>query len=648
MSFVAFSWTKEDVPRRTTGGRKAIAFPSTGLPEASIRPSACSACPRAADHDVCQAIGIAVPYGETRYQRVPVNQRPTVQHVNELQAALWLAGYCAHGYIGDQYIYNVGESATNASQFTSVEILSASGSWLIVYGENPRRLNIGTSTVNPEWPFEAPAELRPPGITDEEWDVMKYGRLIPGSATFSLPVGAAVEFQYPSVLFQRLVPFIVEIDCDTDESPCEYRVRCSTTVANARRPYDNFFPPVEGKYFAKLRFEALTQARWLNVQAPSETQFSRASATFTTAAVHELLNNAGHSTRVLYPSMLAGALTVTLSLQAGGIETLSDGAAQALLSTTQSPSGWSTTIDLSAFDFGETYSQAAVAYLPQAVAGDAVRLPFQSSCSNAQRDPSGSFVHGDERHCARAGTATQFGTFRDECWQPECSGFALGDDGSGDDGGPAAIGPRSIGPSDMGDEDFWSGLWHRGDWFVQQGIPGISHHRNFSFGRPDNAGASIGSLCGGFSDTVPPGYYPLRDLFFGPVFGRRFELDDGDGNEAHALVMGAFYLAPYDHESQGGDSYVFDWSASPTLGAVADAVSSWNTKPDAIGGNIETDLARLPFRLTGATNVYTYGHGSSAMAASNERHANSEAFVVAMSLATEDDELADLIRARFS
>lgn len=627
MAFLSLDLDKSDAARGTTSGRKAVAFPTLdGITPTSVRPSGCAGCAHAAAHDVCEALAFLPPHGEGRYDRVPVDVRPDVQTMHDVQAALFRAAYCFQGYIGNELLYNVGASGDNGSQFVTYEVVSAAGDVLTLKGPNPKRVLIGSLRVNPEWPFPDPAT----GLTS---------RLVPEGREYALPAGASVEFSYPSVLERKARPMIVKVNPPaTDAATAEFTVIVDQTVENATSPLDLAFPPGDGKYWCRVRWEATSPARWLNLQAPHETQFTRHTAEFTSAAVHELLDTGGNSTRVLWPGMLPGAALVTMHRQGGGTELV--GAVASLLETVQTGTGtWETTIDLTGFDFVATYEKAVVVYHPEARAADDYRLPFQSSCSHSQVDFSGSYVHRGGRRCQLV-DSSGFEAYEGECWQPGCDGFALGNT-------VESYGSGEYLPDDMGDAGFWGGLWHRASWIVQQGVPGMSAARNFSLSRPSGGGPSVQSLCGAFVDEVPGGLFASRNEHESPKLGQLLEWTDEDGHERMGLWTGAFYGAGVLFDSDGPDKR---WVAgtTPAAGGIAAAVSGWGTKDEADGVAMNTGLARLPWRNVGRTSVYSFAGGGNAMGRTNEVHENSEAFIVAITKGLVFNDVAEQVRGRFA
>lgn len=627
MAFVELGISKSDVPRRSAeAGRGSLAFPATGLTEHSFRLAGCSGCVKASLHDACLAIGVQPSVGFSRYGYVPEANKPTVADLNKIQSALAIAYYSFQGYVGPEVRWNAG-GANNGSQSETYEIVSASGTTLTLRGRNPKRMQVGSSRLNPVWPFPDPVT----GST---------ARLIGDAVFHSLPVGAAVEFAFPSVLNEKVSPFIVSINPPESDSleDVEFSVECSVNVSNADEPFDEFYPPEDGKYYCTVRWEGLAPNDWKNFQAPAEEQWTARTVTFTTAEEHELLDTGGNSTRILWPGMIGRAVRVALTLADTSVNELSESQIRAILSVTDDgTASWESTIDLSGF----TFASAAVSFWCESRSGDTKRLPFFGTCVHAQADPSDSYNTTGGHRCT-AEESTGFANFTGAvCWKPSaCNRFAIGD-------AAESWGTLEFAPADFGDEQWLSNLWTAGAWVVVQGIPGISAVRNFSISKPAGALLGIQGLCGGFVDVVPEGIFPAKAPLFPPSMGQRETWTDGDGNHYQQIRTGAFYAAPLDLTATGGDLLHWTVGTTPDAGLIAANVSGWGTKTDALGETMDAALARLPHRLIGRTHVYNYTQGGSGLAVTN-RLTTVEAIVAGFAIASaEDAGVASVIRARF-
>lgn len=620
--FGLFSIAKEDVSRRASPGMGSIAFPATGLVEAPLRLPGCSGCSKRVAHNPCSGIGIQIPHGEHRYQRVPLVQRPDVATLNRLQTALFALGYIAWGYIGNDILFN-SSAANNGSQTLGCELLGSSGNVLTLRADNPKALTLGVSRENPDYPLPDPET----GATTP---------FVFLDLTQVLPVGAAVEFDHPSILAGKLSPMITKVNppVSNDLTGVTFTVEVWADCSNAREPLDAYYPPPGGRYTCTLRWEALDASDFGNFQAPRETAFSRKTLEFTELGTYALTNNAGGACRILWPGMMTEAVVVELVRRVsagGGSDFMTDGWIEdRLTGLDPSPGSYSTSIDLTDIDT-VTYERAIVTYHPEAIATDAFRIQFASGCMHAQKDPSGSYKMVGDHRCAAPGSSG-FSTFRgDRCWKPgSCDAFALGD-------AAGTFGAPEFTPADLGAAALLSSLWHRFNWIIEQGIPGISSHRNFRLRKPHPGGPSIQGLAGGFADVVPSGYFARRQPHFGAVFGKRITWTDEDDNEQQGIVPGAFYAAS---EYTAG--------TTPEAGCIAGAVSGWSSKLDALGAAMDPGLALLPHRLTGRASVYEYEHSAAAMHASNEL-VQIEAIVSGCSLSgDEDTAVTASVRARFS
>jgi ferredoxin len=622
---------KSGVARKDEDGKRSIAFPSLtgGNAEEAVTLSSCAGCSKLASHCPSVAIGVDIDVGETRHQRVPSENRFSAAEGMKLQAAMWVLWYMTNGHIGNEIRFNYGDGGNNASQVVRYEIVSASGFTLTLKGPNPKRVVIGRLDLNPDWP-----------LSDE-------GRLQASQVTRCIPVGAGVEFEWPSVHYRNNRPFITAINppASDAEDDVTFTVEVSNRVSNADRHFDGFFDTAGRKYFCKIRWEALVPGVWKNFQAVTETQWAEQSMTFESAGTVELLDGNDASTRVLFESMLPGALSATLALQGGGTEARTGGWVEARLTTTQTGAGaWETMLDVSDLDFVSTYDSITVTYHAEAVSGDTGRFFFQGSCGNAQKDYSGSYVVGDgERHCTDP-DSTGFDNFEDVCWQPGCSGFTLRRlDGS-------VLG-QEIFPADSPDDPkFWSGLAMRNHWVVTQSVEGVA---SFTLTVPAGGGPSHAALCGGFRDEVPTGKFPERYPYHAPQWGQVKLWGDGEGETPRfTFVQGAWFAKPYDDSGDGGPSYIYDaaneTASMPEEGVIADEVAGWNTKTDPRGESMERRVEKFPAWFAGSMNVYQYAHDGGSIARTNKLHETGEKFVTGAAIdGGERADVASVVLRRF-
>ena len=630
-SFAADIEAKANVARYTAIlGKRSIAFPATSSgTEYDVQLDGCGGCAKLAAHNPCSNIGHRPLHGGSRYTGIPAANILRIEDANRLQAMLFVAGMIGHGYIGDATLYNAGWGGDNASQFKVYEVVSVSGTTLTIKGPNPKRLVIGRLRVNPEWPFPDP-------ITGES------SRLISETQEQVMPIGAQVEFEYPSCLFPagKVRPLVKSISppVSDDADDVTFSVTLTASASNAMSPIDTAFPPPDGIYKCRIRFEALYPSTWLNFQPTSDTAWTRRIVTINTAAIHRLKTSTGGDTRILYPGWFDGAFTVTQFNQDGTASVWSNSYASGRTVTVQTGAGaWYTNFIVDDLDFANVISTLVVRYHPQAVSGDTYRVWMQGRCSNAQTDPSGSYSHSGGQLCSRV-ASTQFATFQAGCWQPHCDGFALGTQQSGQ-------GNMLFPPHSLGLENWWGSLWHRANWILVQGMEGISSYRVFSYQKL--AGPSLGSLLGSWRRNVSGTYVPLKEELASPAFGKRVTWDDETGNQYHGLIYGAYFLAPYNFADRGGPVHTWSAGTTPTAGLLPETVSGWGTKDSAIGGNLPAEMARFPERGSGRINCYTYGHSGTSLGKSNERWATADAYLTGMDLRTVDGAVSNIISARF-
>jgi hypothetical protein len=586
-----FSPANENAPRLTTTGQKMWCCPTLqgGAEMVAKSPAGCVGCSKQEAHAIADELLMALPLGLHRYGAIPAKQRADVTRWHRLQSHLYLRSWILWGHIGNGSPYNAGAAGDNASQTWLYEIISAGAGTMTLSGPNPKYITSGKSRVNPEWPLPDPQT----GATS---------RLIWETEPGALPAcGAAVEFLPVSVLAGRLNPLISRITMpDSNAATCEFTVHFDdgTDVSNAMQPYDLAFPPDDGKYHCGIRVEFLRPQAWKDYQAPFEGKVARRRQTLADGpGVYTLQDSEGGDTKILWPGMAANAVQVILDT--GIVPDVAD-----RLDTTWDGTKHVTTLDLTDL----TFSTGVAIFWAEATATDATRVPCQLQCSRSETDPTGSYIHdGGPQHCSRT-TASGFlaGKYHQRCWLPgKCNGFTLSDDS----------------PGTAGDANFLGSLWTRAGWILEQGIPGTSAIRNFSFTQRE--GASIQGFAGSWCDEVPGGFFPRRWEYFGRRLGKHVAWTDGDGDEHMALIHGAFFLEAHDYSDSGGPTHIPDASDSTfALGTVAELVEGWSTGKTAM-------LAGFPWRGATETNVYTYATGGGSALLVNTP-AVSEAYLTAI------------------
>ena len=593
----AFDPAKVDAPRRGDAGARMWCCPSyiAATPQNQIA-GGCGGCVNRTAHNVTVDILVEVPLGTDRYAMIPIEQRQDAEGFHRAGANLFLRSIVEWGYIGNEVVYNAGEAGDNASQFWVFEVVGGGVGYLSVKGRNPKALSTQGSRLNPEWPLPDP-------VTGT------LGRLVWTSVVgVMVPCAAMVEFLAPSVLAGNATPIVTAVTCESvspDDVTFTLVFGDGFDASNARVPFDDAYPPADGKYFCSVRMEFLAPQLYKDYQAPVETQFARRSVTLNGPGVHELKDSEGGSTRILFPSMAAGCFTAAF------VPVLEGVALESRLSTVQSGGGYVTTLDLSDLDF----DKVLVSYWAEATASDAFRVPVMGQCVHSKLDPTASYVHADgPQHCGNTdASGFQNDLYHQACWLPgRCDGFALLDE--------------SI--TTMGDASLLASLWTRAGWVLEQQREGYSAAWNFRL--YNRGGASVEALAGSFCDQVPGGRFPRRYEFHGRRMGKRVVYTTTEGDTHHQLAFGAFWLSPYNF-GNGAAVYAPDAADFDTLqiGIVAELVSGWvDGKAELLRGN--------PWRYAGTTNVYDFQGGGGSLAKVNTA-CDSEAYVVAVDV----NEVAD-------
>jgi hypothetical protein len=584
---------KEDLARRTEEGRKNIAVPNPGTGEHAIRPTGCADCTNRKTHAVCQWIGYELPHGSNRNSFVPEENRITAAHLNKIQQAVFAAYQAVQGLPINEP-YNAGGGGNNATQAVVYEITGASGTTLSLKGRNPKRIELNNRRVNPEW--------LPGGAAGADPVTGETSRLVNEERFTALPAGAVVEFLFPSCLAGKLFPTVLQVnppESDTLED-VSFSVECSSSVTNARV---HQIVGGRGPYFCAIHWEAFIPSRWLDLQAFSEVQWTVRQMTFANPGNVGLLDSLNNPTRVLYPShgnhcaeiFEDGPITVTLTTD--GIDTeLSSVTIESLLETVQIGEGeWTTTIDLSAY----SADSAVVRFTCTATPLDSFRKPRLSQCRHSKTDHSGSYDTEGGQVCANTDNASLWGSFEAGCWQPECTGFD----------------PDCSEQETANDSGFWSSLYSRANWLIQQGIAGVSSSRNFQLTKPSGGGPSLQGLVGSLENDVPIENLPYTEEYKPPVMGTLEEWTDENGDDQLIIRRGLFWAEALADQPDGGPD-LRQAVNSPDAGLL----SLTNTLP-----------SKGDTQWIGGTNIGSdWGHSGSNGLYAVVTWANSESYAVAL------------------
>ena len=172
---------------------------------------------------------------------------------------------------------------------------------------------------------------------------------------------------------------------------------------------------------------------------------------------------------------------------------------------------------------------------------DRFRKPRISTCKHSKKDHSESYEHKGGRRCCNVDNADLLNKFEAECWQPECAGFET-----------------ACNEKVAANSSFWSGLWTRSNWLLQQGIEGFSTSRNFTLIRPSGGGPSLAGIAGSFRDEVPIDFAAYTIEWNRPLMGKLIEWTDDDGDAQLTLLRGGFYREGIDLTHLGGPDELID------------------------------------------------------------------------------------------
>ena len=254
MSFVTVATARTNASQRVAAGQGWSYLPNQSTWTETVHDLAgCATCTKLAAHGTCDLIGFAVPQGNNSWDTIPATKRVDYLTYRSVFQALWQLDYIFNGHIIG-IIYNAGEGGDNATQEFGYEVTAVSGTTVTLKGPNPKRLQLGSSAPNPEYGTGEGGAL---AITEQ---------------FFALRPGAMLRFLQPSVLADKLSPYIVSISPPASNAAANvtFTVVVSANVSNARQPYDEAYPPADGKYYASVAFTQFHDASWPNVQPPVE------------------------------------------------------------------------------------------------------------------------------------------------------------------------------------------------------------------------------------------------------------------------------------------------------------------------------------------------------------------------------------------
>jgi hypothetical protein len=574
-------------------------------------------------------LGYAVPIGETS-QDGPAEELLTAEDAHDLRVALW-AQYASVCRVPKRLQYNLGAGANNVAQQVTYEILAASGRVLTVRGPNPRYIDHGNSIINPEWPSLGP-------------DGEPVARLISFPDPGAIPAGADIVFAAPSILADKLRPWVVAFDLPAIDDPdgqdavIDLDIEASINVGAAMAPWDLAFPPADGKYYLTLFYYFTAPEPHPNYQIRQETHWAPRSVAYIRTVLDleyvgwndvPLLDSGDGETRVLTPGIEAfgwytGAPMRVVAIRgaltgAERVDTLVPASAYSV-AINDTVGGFESRIDLSALEPDATILGVEIHYWAEAVEGDEGAPVWHSSCANSQVDRTGSYIHdaATGRLCANV-ECSQWESFKGVCWKPGASGFTLF---------PQAAADPVTSPTDS---QWWNRFFSDQDLLIRQGLPGVSSDRNFRIERV--GGPSIGMLVGGFANEVPRGAFAADEVLFSPRMGERY-IDSETGRQRIRLGL---FQSQQEHDGATGSTM-----ASAPLGSVGAAyVSGWSTR-EGDGGATQK---LFPVGNGGGTKLQGYTGTASLMTARCQRSDSpEELFVPGVVLTARDRVLEGSIR----
>lgn len=601
---------REAVTPRAEFGRKGVVYPALAdtTQERNHTLPACANCSKLADHGKpCCEMGRVVDVGDEVLDVVNPEEVAEAEFLHRLVMAIWATHFLAFGrptWRPENFGMGTANNVTQGPTFEIVSVVSSRR--LQIKCDNPLNMLTGYTVVNPEWPMEAPAELRPDWMTDEEWNVTKYARLIPQGKRHVLPICAMVEFAFPSVLAKKLTPYVTKIIPGTSSaaSGVTYDIELSHSVAYAMTPYDAAYPPSDGKYYGAFHYFSLVPEDFPNFQKPETMWVTRKTITVAAddfAGTIELRDTNGDGCRVLGPTMGTNVLRVFYRRTSTGPVVMTDAEVTAALVVDDDGTGWEFSLNLAALlAFGDLES-VTVEYMPEAVAGDSPVIPVQGSCSNSQRDYTGSYIHTSAFTGAGFGSATHrcmnvacskfvAGKYRTSCFDPKATGFVRG------------YGTGSFPITNPRDSKWLMRLWSDATLIRVQGIAGVNSARNFWIERKGTP--SLQEIVGGLYDLVPQGKFSRREPLNYPVMGQRREFTNDDGDVDHELIFGL--MGARTHEGNQYDGYV-DLGFEGALRAV---VAGWESREDVKGATLTDREKDYPLNSPPGCHLYEFDLGT--------------------------------------
>jgi len=518
-----------NIPPRTEDGIKGLVFPQNeDFEEVRLCFQGCKNCPKQEAHS---SPAYDITYrnqhnGKFKHFLDNPQHRIEARTAHQIFAKLWLRHYVLYG-VQKGTLFNLGQgTASNISNQVRYEILSTSGKTMVLRGRNPWKLGFPISKLNPEWPLVP-------------------GRLLSEVGYIHLPLGSEVNFAPPSVLYEKLKPFITKVipPESRTEDEVEFNIEVSHSVNFARTPYDAKYPPADGKYYCEIFFYGQSPIAVPNFQKKEQATFAWKNLYINREQLDALENTwmnlndkEGNPCRILYPNMGQNCFILIIYKIGQNPMRMSDEIAKTYLRTVDlEGGGWRTDINLVFEKIDPTVFAVQIIYMPESTEGEEFLFLHQSSCSNSQIDYSGSYKDGVNNYCTNKSCSHyKEGKFKDQCWNPNATGFAIGDETNfvGQLGFPT--------PSDIQNQKYLSDIWSRSSFTFNQGMPSISSHRNFYYERPVDGGFSIQEMTGAYQDFVFGGFFAKKQNLFFPMLGKPRDYRDDDDQELIDFETGLF------------------------------------------------------------------------------------------------------------
>lgn len=562
-------------PQSTDEGSKSFRVPTTSWTVTKALLTKCQGCPQESAHSITTEFRAQVGDNEQRYDEIPTAVRLRTEEMDRLQAALWIPYFIAFDpFIPEDELIGAGDAENNPTFGVTYEIVSVTGSKVRLLGPNPKKLQAGILSLNPEW--------IPGGEEPRKINTTRY---------FALPIGSQTKFLRPSVLAEKQEPMVLGIDYPaSDDDEVEFDIEVSSDqLSNWDTPEDEDLEPPA--YFCRILFELVTESNWGNFQEFAEVTWSRRSMTFSTGTIAEvktLKDFGGGDNAVLPHDMLTNAVIVQVVRTSGTTVSTST----PVTVTKTGVGAYQSTIDLTGFAAGDLEEISVTYWVRDTDAGVDGKTRTPKTCANDQHDPA-----VGARRCMNPNCSGFDDYEAGDCFQPGADGFVLGHlMGSMYQEENLAL--RISDP--RGD---WLGdWWTRTNYFLEQLIA-MANPRAFRYKKDSTRhGPSIESLTGAYTNLVPIVKSTYQFEHQVGAFGKRVT----DATLGHLHVTGGFWRGPYELDGPVLEWYdAADVAGSLEAGCLAAAVglTDFGNHVDAFGATQADMLRMMPGRNNGGFSV---------------------------------------------